>query len=423
MKFIPLLLALSLAANAALVWLLGRAAPEPAVAVSSASASATTAAATPSGRGRAEAAKMAAVAKTGNLTPVALRDRLTALGFPEDVIRSVVRAVIEEPRLARARELYAAEARQAWWRGPVNSTPEQARELRGLSRAEREEILRVLGPLGCVYDEHLERYSFLPAEKAARLAVLQRDYAEMRRDLADSAAAGNADARERQKLLAAEYERDLAALLSPGERAQFDDRESTAARNLGYRFEYFNATEAEYRAVFALQKAYDEKFSGAAGTSDEAMRPRIEANRRLNDDIAAALGPDRLAAYLQSQRSEYRALVDLQKRYDLPQTTFEQVARLQAEISAENVRIANDAALNDAQKRAALIALAGKATTGVRAALSPALADTFIAGTRTSWIDILARGVSYYTPVIGGSGTRSFAEPPPPAAPAAPPRS
>ena len=410
MNIRPLLIAVSLAANAALAWLLWRG-ESPRAAVSPATQRVPNSFTGEMARARNDAARPAAAAKTDALTPEATRDRLKALGFPEDVIRAVVRAMIEEPRLAREREFYAASARQPWWRGAQNFTAEQDRELRALRKTERTEILRLLGPLGYAADEQLERYSFLPAEKAARLAVLQRDYADLRRELADGATAGNAEARERQKTIAAEHESDLAGLLTPTERAQFDERESSSARTLGYRFDYFNATEAEYRAVLALQKAFDE--TAPRGPSGEADRAFWSGLSQLGTDIAAALGPERFAAYLQAQRSEYRALVDLQRRYDIPQPTFDQVARLHLEVSAESARIGGDEALSNAEKRAALIALSEKATAGVLSTLGPTLGGTYLAGTRSNWIDYLAKGSSYGTQAMGGTSVRSFPDRPP----------
>lgn len=413
-------LALSLAANGALAWRYFSAAPKPAPEASSplvpqAAASASASAAR---------AKTEASAQKNSESPAgdfsALRDRLTALGFPLQVVRAVVRNAIEEPRRVRLRELYAEQARQPWWQGQQLFSREQDREIRELTRREREEILRVLGPEGYVADEQLERYSFLPAEKAARLAVLQRDYAELRREASTDLNASRAELADRLKLLTAEHDRDVAALLTPEERARFDERESPAARSLSFRLEYFDANDAEYRAVLAAQRAFDERApSTLSATSPEGGAARTDANRRMVDELKASLGEERYAQFIQAQRPEYRALVELQRRFDIPPAAFQQAARVHLDISAEAARIADDTATDATQKRALLTPLADRAIAGIRSALGPQLGDAYIAASRSTWIDVVARGGAYSASPNGSTGTRNFG--PSPDRPVAPP--
>jgi hypothetical protein len=350
---------------------------------------------------------------------VAQRDRLRALGFGEDVVRRAIRAAMEEPRYARQREFYAQAAQQPWWHGGLvyqDITKEQQRELSELRKSEREEVMQVLGPTAYLGEASLERFSFLSPEKAERLALLEQDYNDLRRESGQP----GTNAEERQKLLTAEYERDLAALLTPAERALFDERESSTARNVASRFEFFDGTEAEYRAVLALQKAFDDQFAGTS--MSDSMQARGAAMAKLTQDLRETLGLDRYEQFLQAQRSEYRALLELQRRHALPQPVFAQAARVHAEISRETTRIADDTTLTNAQKRAALIELSGKATAGIQSALGSPLAETFIAATRASWIDVLARGGAYAAQPTGGSSTRMFNDRPP-APPPAPPKS
>src|SRR6185436_13062226 len=70
-----------------------------------------------------------------SLSPTAVRDRLRTAGFSEEIVRAVVRAMIEEPRHAIVRQFYAAAAQRPWWQGPQNFLPEQDRQLRELTKA------------------------------------------------------------------------------------------------------------------------------------------------------------------------------------------------------------------------------------------------------------------------------------------------
>ena len=341
------------------------------------------------------------------------REQLLAAGVPVEMVRAAIRASLEEPRLARQREFYAAAAKQPWWQGGLvtqDITPAQQRELRELQAAERAEVRRILGPAAYVTDGERERFAFLPPDKAERLAMLDRDYDEMVR----RPPGGAPDSAERQQLLKKEYERDRAALLTSEEMALLAERESSAARSFGLRLEFFPATEAEYRALLQQQKVYDDRFNGSGSGTLEERQLRAEEMRKVNASIRETLGPERYARFLLSQRSEYGALVELQKRFAVPQNTFEEVARVQGEAMAEGNRIFDNAALDSEQKRAALKEVASKARNGVRSALGDDLGQTFLAATGGFWVDLLDRGTAYSMGPGGGASSRTLAPAPPP---------
>jgi hypothetical protein len=191
------------------------------------------------------------------------RDRLIAIGIPSDVVRDVIRACLEEPRLARQRGFYAEASRRPWWQGGLGAqdlTSARQKELGALRQAEREEILRVLGPAGLATDADLERYSYLAPDKAAQLAALESEYNQARRAANAATSAADPNRAERLRVLSEERDRNLAALLTADERAAFADRESTSAISLSYRLEYFTATDAEYQTLMGIQKEFDAGF-------------------------------------------------------------------------------------------------------------------------------------------------------------------
>ncbi|MCX6953230.1 MAG: hypothetical protein NTV51_13845, partial [Verrucomicrobia bacterium] len=198
-----------------------------------------------------------------------LRDRLLSLGLSDTEVRAALRAAIAAPRLARQRQLRSLTTPLPWWQGFVvgyRFTPEQEAELRGLRLAERTELTRLFGRTGALNPADVEPYLFLPPDRAASLAALERDYRELHAQLAEASPTdpGASDARRRE--LDREHDRDLAALLSREERTALDLHSSPTARALASRMAYFEGTEAEFRAVYDLQKAFDEKFPATAVT-------------------------------------------------------------------------------------------------------------------------------------------------------------
>jgi hypothetical protein len=352
----------------------------------------------------------------------AMRDRLRALGFPKATVRDALRALIEAPRHAREREFRLASATSPqWWR--ISSyidpfTPDQRKDLAALRLVEHDELSRLFGAAGLVDESAVDRFALLPPEKAERMAVIESDYDDLRRENGSGSynPLSSPGAVERDRAIKAEYERDVAALLTPDERAMLAMRDSSTATRLNDKLNYFDATEAEYRAIYAAQKAFDEKFPSNSGM--DFSPARREAETQLNQSIAVALGADRYATWTSSQRMENRALIELQHRADLPQPTVDAIAAMPRQMSAATERIVADGTLTPEQKTAAIKDLAVQAREQVRTTLGAAYGDAYLNATGTGgWISILERGSAFTynqdgVPFIHGVTSR-----PPPAPP------
>lgn len=397
------LLALSLAANLAFAWLVMAPAPP--------ATSPSPAAPLPLAPTRASSATTPGIENHS-----ALRDRLLALGLPVDAVRAALRAQIEAPRLARLRELRATTTALPWWHGITGHrfTPEQERELRELRRTEREALTSLFGVAGTITAAETEAYLFLPPAKAARLAALERDYFELRAQLAESGPADPAAVDERKRLLEADRERDLAALLDAGERSDLDRRQSPTARTLAQRFAYFDGSESEYRALYDLQQSFHEKFPPMSnGTLILGTTDRSLATAQLAEQQQAALGPERFAAWQRTQRPDYRALVDLQRRFDLAPTTFDTMSQLPFATAAAATRIGYDPALTSAQKADAIKTLAEQTRTQVRATLGAEAGDAYLSAGGTAWLSPLDRGYSFDFSNAGVGAIRAMNNNPP----------
>ena len=410
MKFTTPLLIVSLASNVALGWMLLSQAgsrtvstpgePRPAAAEASPAAIATKSAPPTEPRG----------AAVSPASAESIRDHLRSLGLPEEWVRAAVRAHIETPRLAKQRAYLAAQASQPWWRGlrPDALTADQTRELRELRKAERTELARLLGPAGTVTSEEVERFAYLPEDKAAKLAALHRDYMELRREVPIDADApvNREQSQQREKLLKAEYERDLAALLTPEEREEFDLRTSNAAHSIGRNAKYFSATPEEFRAIYDTQKAYYDTMTAMEGTlfteRGQIMRAALEKQQA---GMKTLLGAERYAQWQQSSRDEYRALVELQRRFSLPPATVAAVGALPRQISEEGLRITGDRERKPEERLAALRALADDARERVRRVLGADLGNAYNEAAARSWLDQLERGM---VPVYGADGQVSY---------------
>jgi hypothetical protein len=366
MKLPLLLLASSLAANAALVVVLARRPAPPAPA-----ATAPAPAPDPAARLRAALASgRARELEAAGLDPAAARELL--LG------RRLV-AALQRPRPA---------AGDRWWRADPATTQgrEQLRREVGLLLGE------TLGDDAGLAGPSLD---FLSPEKRAALRRIDQDYAELRARFGTGGIVLPSD-RERLRLLTAERERDLAALLTPAEREAYDLRHSPSAAVVRTRFGEGLETEEEFRRVFGLQRAFDARFpaDSAAARNDAASRQQFaEAQRQLENDIRAALGEAAYARVRRAQDTDLRNLEGLATRLNLPSDTTSRLAAARESFATASQQVQADANLPPDQRRARVQALAAEARTTLTQTLGPEAAEAY--ARQSPWVTMLQGGLAF----------------------------
>jgi len=381
-----------------------------------------------------EAAKAAAAPLLTD-DPATLRDRLRALGLPDAVVRAVVTASIKSRDAARLREIdgaaLAASLKKPYWlytRGGVFKaipyTVEQMKERSAISREEQEQIKQVLGDDAAtgVIDysslraaqNYLTYSTFLPPEKAARLSDIDRDYSDLQTQmLAEMGGFRMPGDDAKLKLLEDEKQRDIQALLTPEEQAAIKLHDSATASGLQRIFAGFDGTEDEYKAIFTLENASNEKFmealtmSGYGGVSmSEAYRESFAAQDAIESQIKTLLGDERYAEYQRAERQDYQSLLAAAQRFNLAPETVAQTYQVREDTATEAKRISDDKSLTTEQRKQAYAALTEQATTQIRANLGDEVGDAYI-DNALGWlkqlpqggtVNILSGGNVYVTP-------------------------
>ncbi len=399
MKLRPLLLAASLLGNAALLTLWLTRTPSPATPP----APALTPPAAPS---------PSSPVSLATIAPAALRDHLRALGLPPAAIDALVRSQIYARHDARRRELLTAASQSLpWWqfakRPPtydpsIHLTRAERKELADLAAEARAATLATLGPAALDPTGSIAaRYAFLSPEKAVLLEALEQDYRNLNSELRDELGRVRTAAdREREKLLATERQRDLAALLSPSERDLLDQQASPTASRLAARMRAFNATEEEYRAIYAIQKSFDQQTSLPANPAPGTRVPSIDNQPEFTQKIRAALGDARFADWEFSTQPHVRALADLAVSANLPPPTIRDLTALLTATAASSWKIVTDNSQPPAQRSAALAQLAAEARTQVAAQLGADIAAKYLRD--VFWFDLVANGAGVN---LTGGGT------------------
>lgn len=326
---------------------------------------------------------------------VTLRDALQAAGMDHQTIRALVDGVLwrryQQENAARRIEAL----RNAWWRGGTLSDGKPALTLWGnVNRPMR----TTLGINSIDVAEVELRYAFLPPEKQRLLAKIDLDYGEMRANASMTRAQV-----EESRLLAIEREKDVLAVLTPEERAEYEVR-FTGSPGTAVRFAAMDATEAEARAIKPLINAYDEQTRSLRSDDRDFATARFELEQRTIDQLVAKVGYDRALDYAWATGSgPYVPTVKLMQELNLPTSKAAQLLQLAAETGARGAVIHADPMLTSEQKQSALAALQVTVRPQLDA-LVPAEAQSKLNVDAISWFTALGQGrYVAIRPVVSGN--------------------
>jgi hypothetical protein len=326
---------------------------------------------------------------------------LEAAGLPPDVAREIgagraLFAAAERIRAARAQ----LPKDDRWWRANRSLTAAerefQLRIRRELSDAFAAAGLADVDPSALTNARH-ERLAFLTPEKRAALRRITQDYDEMMASFRAGGIELPSD-RERLKLLQAERERDIAALLTPAERQAYELRTSTTAQNLRNRYGDAIQTEDDFRKLYALQKAFDEKYALDPSTgrlTPETLRQRGEAQQQLQNEFRTALGEEKYAALRRASDVDLRNVESLVSRLNLPAVTTDRIAAARELLAAESQRINADTSLAPQQRRAQIQDLGARARADLQQTLGSEGAEAY--AKHSPWVSMLQSGMAYST--------------------------
>lgn len=295
-------------------------------------------------------------------------------------------------RLRAARTDAGADSR--WWRTRPGAAA--SRELSAQARRELSEALTTaFGDDFGLSGADPTGLSFLPSEKRTALRRITQDYDEM---IAKFSAGGVQLASDRQKLqlLKAEREREIAGLLTPAEYAEYEMRTSSSAATLRARYGDAIRSEDDFRKLYALQKAFDEKYPPPSGRiTPEIMQERAQAQRQLTADQRAAVGNESFAAMQRAADPDLRTVDSLAARLSLPPDTVDRVAAERDRLAAASQKIAQDTSLALPQRQAQLQQLGQEARTRLAGMLGQEAADAY--AQRSPWLNMLQGGIGFST--------------------------
>jgi hypothetical protein len=354
--------------------------------------------ATSPGQAKAGRAKLWTLLHTDDLATLVAR--LRAAGFPPSLIRAIVGYEINARYDAQLRALIEPNPNAPFWK-QSNALMAGSKSMEEYSRLQRErsKLMRDLFSDPSFAGDDVSagqrrQFGNLSRQKIDLVQRIEDDYAEM--GSAIRAAMNGVtlpEDREKLALLTREKHADLAAVLTPDEVADYELRSSPLVGLLSRYLGGFDASEAEFRAVFQAQQTYGNTVAPGGGLPTGSMDPQTRqvALQQLNAQLQSSLGDARYADYQRETNRDFQQLTRLAQQENLPPATAIQAFNLRDVVAQESNRILDDTSLDADQKRAALQALAQATRSQTLTLLGPSVGPAYVK-IQDSWLTNVERG-------------------------------
>jgi hypothetical protein len=326
--------------------------------------------------------------------------RLRVAGFPPEIVRAMALAELSARYDTKMRALFEPDPNTPFWKLPTNflSVGDNRMEQYGAMQRERTKLQRELfaDPFFSTDDvTNTQRRKFgdLPPQKIEMLQRIEDDYAEMTAAIR-SGTNGILLPEDREKMALLQRERltDLASVLSPQELADYHMRSSPVTNMLVRQLGNFNATEAEFGAIFRAQQAFSDRMAPTALSSGGNFEERRSAQQQLNEQLKASLGEARFADYQRETDRNYQQLLRLGERENVSKETLLRAYNTRDTVAVESHRVLDDPALTVEQKRATLQALAERTRTELLRILGPNAGPAYVKVVDQQWLSMVQRG-------------------------------
>ncbi|HKQ36528.1 MAG TPA: hypothetical protein VJ063_00540 [Verrucomicrobiae bacterium] len=280
---------------------------------------------------------------------------LRGIGCPEETIRDLVIAEINKLYAPKFAALMAQANNYDYWK-PASKKARQGltKELEGL-RAEKRALLKTL--LGMDSDPH-EQWANITVDQLIDQGRFASLSAEKQKQVRDILAKYELSQDIDPKKMREKRREELAQVLSPEELYAFDLRDSNAADSVRSRFGDADLSEAEYKKLFDLRKAYEEAVGASADYSDpEKMRKRSEARKLLDDAYKSALGEQRMEEIARQTDPGWRSLTQVGQQFNLDQQTLDRAYAMQQAAAQQMAQLFADQNLPREDRRKAADAI------------------------------------------------------------------
>ena len=300
-------------------------------------------------------------------------ENLRSIGCPEETIRDLVKQDLDQHYdQLKANVLNKDPSRNDYWKtghpSSLSQPNKNARsELAQLDRDKSEVLKDLFGAEGLAGINRSSPYAraqsklktgyamdFIPDETLAELNSMEQDFGSK---LLRKMASGASDDQDRNdiKMLREGRENQIASLLTPEQKFEYDLRKSPTAANLRLQLDGFNPSEEEFRNIFQIQKEFEDDHGVVQGAtiSQAEVQERRSAEQNLKSDIKSLLGEDRFQDYLQQTDYDYKSIDKISQRQGLADNVSAQVYQMKSEAEelARGVRLNANIPIEERQQQ------------------------------------------------------------------------
>jgi hypothetical protein len=315
-------------------------------------------------------------------------ENLRAFSCPEETIRDII--ITDVAKLygrLRAQQRAKYPAPKFWQTfnplgGPAEPV-ELQQKLRALDREQRQLIRELLGvelrwelaKYSGEAESQERNYSFLSPDKQAQVRAMSEHFDELEEDLYLQSRGWMLDGdMEALRQLQRQRRDELTSLLSAEELEEYELRFSETSNNMRSQMSGFQPNEEEFRRIFRLQRTFDQDFDQAFGLRDEAAqeakaRSQEQAQEVLSGEIQKVLGPARFAEYQRAQDGDYRALLQLGERLDMPVEVANRVYNMKQAAERVKYQVESNPNFTDEQRAQIVAAIARETARSVQASM------------------------------------------------------
>ncbi len=284
---------------------------------------------------------------------------LRAVNCPEETIRDIITGDVNKFYAKRIRGL---RPEYKYWQTRQDFSSAKNYELQRQIRAiEKEKSALLVELLGVDPNQELknERRSFdywertvqfLPEDKRDAALEIQSKYVQQEQEFHSGGMLDDEDQKKLRELYKKRMD-ELATILTPQELNEYDLRASSVANQLRHDLEVFKPSENEFRQIFEIRKAREEDLAAVYDPDDKAGRERRDkAVKETDKQIKALIGDDRFALYKRGQDWDYRQLIGIVERMEVPRENADQVYEMKKTVEVAAAKIRSNKELTSAQR-------------------------------------------------------------------------
>lgn len=287
---------------------------------------------------------------------------LRAFGCPQEVIKDIILTDIARLYAKKRSELRRkGEPYKYWMPEETASDPQLQRQLAELDREQRSLVRQLLNvdlqaELSKYWEDEYDpdAYAFVSEEKRDQILALKAKYDEMEQEVYARAQGLMLEQDEQElKRIQELREKELASILSPQELEEYELRHSSIAENLRGQLAGFEPNEEEFRRLFRIQKDFEKEINRSLN-GDEVDAIRDDAQQALDVEMRKALGDARFSEWQRAQDPDYKALMQVADRFNLPRELSANIYDMKLQAEQQKLQIDANPNLTPQQRQAAL---------------------------------------------------------------------